>query len=43
MCKKKLFQNSKTKNELSKVQERKTKLMYTLETKTIFRPKFYVD
>ena len=35
MCKNKLFQNLGTKNKLFKVQERKTKLMYSLGTKTI--------
>ena len=41
MCKNKLFQNLGTKNELFKVQGRKTKLMYNLGTKTIFWPKIY--
>ena len=36
------FQNSGMKNELSKVQVRKTKLMYSLGTKTIFWPKIYI-
>jgi hypothetical protein len=40
MCKNELFQSSGTKNELFKVQERKTKLMYNLGTKTIFWPIF---
>jgi hypothetical protein len=35
MCKKELFQNPEMKNELFKVQGRKTKLMYSLGTKTI--------
>jgi hypothetical protein len=39
MCKNELFQSSGTKNEFFKVQGRKTKLMYSLRTKTIFWPK----
>ena len=38
MCKNEHFQSSGTKNELFKVQKRKTKLMYSLRTKTIFWP-----
>ena len=40
MYKNKLFQSSRTKNELFKVQEWKTKLMYNLGMKTIFWPIF---
>ena len=41
MCKSELFQSSGTKNELFKVQVRKTKLIYSLGTKTIFWPKIF--
>ena len=39
MCKNEHFQSSGTKNKLFKVQGRKTELMYSLRTKTIFGPK----
>ena len=35
MCKNELFQSLETKNEPFKVNGQKTKLMYSLETKTI--------
>jgi hypothetical protein len=38
MCKNEFFQNLRTKNELFKVQRQKTKLVYSLEIKTIFWP-----
>ena len=38
MCKNELFQRLGTKNELFKIQRRKTKLMYSLETKTVVLP-----
>jgi hypothetical protein len=38
MCQNEFFQNSRMKNELFKVQGRKTKLMYSLRMKTIFWP-----
>jgi hypothetical protein len=43
MYKNEFFQNSETKNELFKVQERKIKFIYSLETKTIFWPKIYIE
>ena len=43
MCENKLFQNLKTKNKLFKVQGQKAKLMYSLGTKTIFLPIFYIE
>ena len=39
MCKNELFRSLWTKNEPFKVQRRKTKLMHSLGTKTIFWPK----
>jgi hypothetical protein len=39
MCKNEFFQSSMTKNELFKVQGQKTKLMYSLGTKTVVQPK----
>ena len=43
MYKNELFQSLGTKNELFKVQWQKTKLMYSLATKTIFGLKFLFD
>ena len=41
MCQNELFQSSRTKNKFFKVQEQKTKLMYSLRVKTIVWPIFY--
>jgi hypothetical protein len=43
MCKNEFFQSSGIKNEFCKVQGQKTKLMYSLGTKTIFWPKIKSD
>jgi hypothetical protein len=39
ICKKEFFQSLGTKNELFKVQERKTKFIQSLGTKTLVYPK----
>jgi hypothetical protein len=43
MCKNEFFQSLGMKNELFKVQGRNTKLMYSLEIKTIFLTFFFIE